>query len=45
MGKQKHKVHKSHLGPEEKKMGRQHIYILVGMVIFGILIGLYRVNQ
>jgi hypothetical protein len=44
MGKQKHKVNKSHLPPEARKLGKQHIYILIGMIIVGIAIGLYRIN-
>lgn len=45
MGKQKHKAHKSNLPPEARKLGKQHIYILVGMIVIGILVGLYQVNQ
>jgi hypothetical protein len=44
MGKQKHKVQKSHLGVEERKLGKQHIYILIGMIIAGIALGLYQLN-
>jgi hypothetical protein len=44
MGKQKHKAHKSHLAPADKQLGRQHVYILIGMIIIGIAIGLYRLN-
>jgi len=44
MGKQKHKPHKSHLAPEDRKMGKQHIYILIGMIIVGIAMGLYHIS-
>ena len=44
MGKQKHKAHKSHLDPEAKKLGKQHVYILLGMIVIGIAIGLYHIN-
>ena len=44
-GKHKHQAHKSHLRPEDRKMGKQHIYILIGMIIMGIAIGLYRINN
>lgn len=43
MGKQKHKAYKSHLAPEERKLGKQHIYILIGMIVIGIAVGLYHV--
>jgi hypothetical protein len=43
-GKSKHKVLKSHLAPEAKELGKQHIYILIGMIIIGIAIGLYNLN-
>jgi hypothetical protein len=45
MGKQKSKAMKSHLAPEDRKMGKQHIYILIGMIIVGIALGFYHVNN
>ncbi|MBC7538764.1 MAG: hypothetical protein H7281_08085 [Bacteriovorax sp.] len=35
---------KSHLTIEEKKMGKTHVYILLGMIVIGIAIGLYRMQ-
>jgi hypothetical protein len=32
---------KSHLSEEDKKIGKIHIYILVGMIIASIVIALY----
>lgn len=37
----KHKGLKSHLTAEEKAFGKQQIYILVGIIIVGAIIGLY----
>jgi len=34
-------VAKSHLSPEEKKMGKNHIYILIAMIVIGLAAGLY----
>ena len=39
-----HKKVKSHLTPEEKKIGKTHVYILLGMIVIGIAIGLYRMQ-
>ena len=44
MGKLKHKVLKSHLKPEEKKLGRLHIYVLIAMIVVSIAIALYHMN-
>jgi hypothetical protein len=38
----KHK--KSHLTEEDKKLGKVHIYMLVGMIIVGILVALYLMH-
>lgn len=43
MGKQKHH-NKSHLSTEEKKIGKSHIYLLIGMIIVGGAIGIYFLN-
>lgn len=37
----KQKAVKSHLTPEEKKLGKTHIYILLGMIVIGLAVGLY----
>jgi hypothetical protein len=35
---------KSHLTEEDKKLGKMHIYMLVGMIIAGILVALYLMH-
>jgi len=40
MGKNKHKV-KSHLTKEEKKLGKNHLYLLLGMIAIGAVLGIY----
>ena len=35
---------KSHLSEEDKKLGKVHIYILVGMVIASIVVALYLMH-
>ena len=35
------KAVKSHLTEEDKRIGKTHIYILIGMIIIGLAIGLY----
>jgi hypothetical protein len=35
------KAPKSHLSAEEKEFGKTKIYILVGMIMIGLAIGLY----
>ncbi len=40
MSKAKHKV-KSHLTKEEKKLGKSHLYLLLGMIIIGAVLGIY----
>lgn len=35
---------KSHLTPEEKKMGKRHVYILLSMIVIGIAVGLYNMR-
>jgi hypothetical protein len=35
---------KSHLSVEDKKLGKTHVYILLGMIVIGIAIGLYRMQ-
>jgi HD-GYP domain-containing protein (c-di-GMP phosphodiesterase class II) len=35
---------KSHLSEEDKKIGKIHIYILVGMIIASIVIALYLMH-
>jgi hypothetical protein len=45
MAKNKKHNHKSHLTAEEKKVGKSHLYILLGMVAFGAIVGLYFINQ
>ena len=41
--KNKKKV-SSHLTPEEKKLGKVHVYILLAMIAIGIAIGLYNMQ-
>lgn len=36
---------KSHLTPEEKMLGKTHVYILLGMIVIGIAIALYNINN
>jgi hypothetical protein len=38
------KKQKSHLTAEEKKMGKTHVYILLGMIVIGIAIALYSMQ-
>lgn len=45
MGKQKSKAMKSHLAPEDRKMGKQHVYILIAMIVVGIALGFYHINN
>lgn len=40
----KHKVNKSHLTTEEKKLGKMHIYVLVGIIVVGLAFGLYHMQ-
>lgn len=40
----KQKVAKSHLTAEERKMGKNHIYILIGLIVIGLCLGLYYMN-
>lgn len=35
---------KSHLTAEEKQMGKTSVYILLGMIVVGIVIGLYNMQ-
>ena len=45
MGKLKNKkIAKSHLTPEDRKIGKNHVYILVGMIIIGIVVGIYHIQ-
>lgn len=44
MGKNKKHVAKSHLSIEEKKLGKSHLYVLLGMIIIGGAIGIYFLN-
>lgn len=44
MGKNK-KHQKSHLTAEEKKLGKSHLYFLLGMIVIGGVIGIYFLNQ
>lgn len=37
----KNKGMKSHLSAEDKALGRQHIYLLIGIIVVGAAIGLY----
>jgi len=37
----KHNGVKSHLSSQEKAFGKQQIYILIGMIVVGAVIGLY----
>lgn len=41
--KNKKKV-KSHLTPEERKMGKTDIYILIGMIVIGVAIAFYNLQ-
>lgn len=42
MSKLKSKKHmKSHLTADQKQFGKQQIYILVGMIVVGLAVGLY----
>lgn len=34
-----------HLSTEEKKIGKNHLYLLLGMIIVGGAIGIYFINQ
>jgi hypothetical protein len=36
---------KSHLTAEEKKLGTSHLYLLVGMIVIGAVVGIYFLNQ
>ena len=40
----KQKVVKSHLTPEEKKLGKNHVYILLSMIAIGLVIALYHMQ-
>lgn len=40
MGKSKHKV-KSHLTKEERTLGKNHLYLLLGMIVIGAILGIY----
>lgn len=39
--KAKNKNQKSKLTAEEKKLGRTDLYILIGMIVVGLALGLY----
>ena len=38
------KIHKTKLTPDEKKLGRNHIYILIGMIVVGLVLALYNMQ-
>jgi hypothetical protein len=40
----KEKHHKSHLTPEDKKLGKVHIYLLISMIVVGLAVGLYNMQ-
>lgn len=45
MGKLKaNKPHKSKLTAEDRKLGKNHIYILVGMIVVGLVLALYNMQ-
>jgi len=45
MSKNKHGHHvKSHLSSEEKKLGKSHLYLLLGIIALGAVIGIYYIN-
>lgn len=33
------------LSAEEKAMGKTHVYIIIGMIVAGLLVALYRIQQ
>jgi hypothetical protein len=45
MGKNKKKPLKSHLSTEEKKLGKSHLFLLLGIIIVGGVIGVYFLNM
>jgi len=40
----KNKTHKTKLSAEDKKLGRTDLYILIGMIVVGLVLGLYYMN-
>ena len=41
----KKKPHKSTLSENQKKEGKQHVYILIGMIIIGLSIAFYHMHS
>jgi hypothetical protein len=45
MGKAKaHKIQKTKLTEEDKKLGKSHIYILISMIVIGLALALYNMQ-
>ena len=40
----KNKVQKSHLTKGQKEMGKQNVYLLIGMIVVGLAIALYSMQ-
>ena len=43
--KKNHGNSQNHLSTEQKKIGKNHLYLLLGMVAVGAIIGIYFINQ
>jgi hypothetical protein len=40
----KNKPQKSHLTADEKKLGKNHVYLLIGMIIAGLIMAAYHMH-
>lgn len=38
-------LNQKHLSAEQKKLGKNHLYLLLGMIVVGGIIGIYFINQ